>query len=171
MFVDDLSLTFYNKNLTWILSVKNSFHGYAKYSTNELRQKNINVVWLILGNERPSDGAFTVLNPVTNSLSQSTALRHSTLQPNTHQHANNLTFSPTASPYLGNMALSGPPSATDSEEDNTISTSLRIGVVIHRANEGYVTRANNLQSLLAVNRHVRSGSNIRAEVHTLTATY
>ncbi|KIM75446.1 hypothetical protein PILCRDRAFT_827152 [Piloderma croceum F 1598] len=94
-----------------------------------------------------------VLDSNTNNLSQSIALRHSTLQPNMHDHVKNLTFSPTASPYLGNMALSGPPSATDSEDDDTASASLRIGVVLHRARDGYVARANNLQSFLALNRH------------------
>jgi len=94
-----------------------------------------------------------VLNLVTNNLSQSIALRHSTLQPNTDKHMKNSTFSPTASPHLGNMALCGPPSATDSEDDDTVSTSLRIGVVIHWAHDGYAARANDLQSFLALNRH------------------
>lgn len=97
----------------------------------------------------------TVLSPLTNVLSQSLALRHSTLKHSTHEHTKEVHFSPTASPYLGNMPLSGPPSATDSEDDDTNSASLRIGVLIHRALDGYAMRANNLQSFLALNRHVR----------------
>jgi translation initiation factor eIF-2B subunit gamma len=87
-----------------------------------------------------------------------------------HDYVKNLTFSPTASPYLDNMALSGPPSATDSEDDDTASASLRISVVLHRARDGYVARANNLQSYLALNWHVRSRSKIQVHTHTLIAT-
>jgi len=94
-----------------------------------------------------------VLSPLTNVLPQSLALRHSTLKHSTHEHTNEVHFSPTASPYLGNVPLSGPPSATDSEDDDTNSASLRIGVVIHRALDGCAMRANNLQSFLALNRH------------------
>jgi len=101
-----------------------------------------------------------VLNPATNNISQSVALRHSTLQANTHEHAKHLEFSPTASPYLRNISPSGPPSVTDTEDDDTVLASLRIGVVFHRAHEGYVTRANNLESYLALNHYVRSRSNI-----------
>ena len=156
MSVDDPSSTHYNTNHTWTPSVKNSSRGCAEYNISELSEENINVVWLILRGEKHFDWSFTVLNPVTNNLSQLIGLRHSTLQQNTHEHLKNSTFSPTASPYLGNMALSGPPSATDSDDDDNISTSLRIGVVIHRARDGYVARANTLQSFLALNRHVRS---------------
>lgn len=94
-----------------------------------------------------------VLSPASIALSQSTALRHSTLQPITHEHAS-ATFSPTASPYLGTMALSAPPSVTDSDNEDAVPMSLRIGVVIHKATDGYVARANNLQSFLSLSRHV-----------------
>jgi hypothetical protein len=171
MSVDALSSTFYNKNPTWIPSVKNSSRGYAEFNTSELSEKSTNVVRIIVAVKKLSHRSFTVLNLVTNNLSQSIALRHSTLQPNTHKHMKNSTFSPTASPHLGNMALSGPPSATDSEDDDTVSTSLRIGVVIHWAHDGYVARANNLQSFLALNRHVRSRSNIHAHEPTLMAMH
>jgi translation initiation factor eIF-2B subunit gamma len=58
------------------------------------------------------------------------------------------------------MALSGPPSATDSEDDNTVLASLRIGIIFHRIRDGYAARANNFQSFLAMNRHVCSMSTI-----------
>lgn len=56
------------------------------------------------------------------------------------------------------MTLPGPPSATDSDDDDTVYTSFRVGVVVHRARDGYAARANNLQSFLALNRHVRAWS-------------
>jgi len=158
MSADDLFSTLYNEKHTWTHFAKSSSRGYARYNTNEQREEIMSTVCFILRSMKLSNASFTVLNPITNNLSQSIALRHSTLQPNMHDHVKNLTFSPTASPYLGNMALSGPPSATDSEDDDTASASLRIGVVLHRARDGYVARANNLQSFLALNRHVRSRS-------------
>jgi translation initiation factor eIF-2B subunit gamma len=94
-----------------------------------------------------------VLSPIANVLPQSLALRHSTLKHSTLEHTKEVNFSPTASPYLGNVPLSGPPSATDSEDDDTNSASLRIGVIIHLVCNGYAMRANNLQSYLALNRH------------------
>jgi len=44
MSADGLFLTLYNKNLTWIPSVKSSSHGYVRYNTNELSEENTNVV-------------------------------------------------------------------------------------------------------------------------------
>lgn len=95
------------------------------------------------------------LSPQTHTLSQGLALRHSTLQTSSNEYAKAATFSPTASPFLKNISLPGPPSDNDSDDDDTVSSSLRVGIVLHRARDGYVARANTLQSFLALNRHVR----------------
>ena len=42
----------------------------------------------------------------------------------------------------------------DREPDEANDVSFRIGVVIHRATDGYAGRANSLQSYLDLNRHV-----------------
>lgn len=106
---------------------------------------------------RPSDTLVYCadLSPQTHTLSQGLALRHSTLQTSSNEYAKAATFSPTASPFLRNVSLPGPPSDNDSDEDDTLSSSLRVGIVLHQARDGYVARANTLQSFLALNRNVR----------------
>lgn len=97
-----------------------------------------------------------VLNPVTNALKQELALKHSTLHSKAPVHlARKEEF------------LNSPPSddqnpehsralLPDEDEDEVrIPASLRIGLVIHRADGGYASRANNLHSYLDLNRHVR----------------
>ncbi|EIN11299.1 UDP-3-O-glucosamine N-acyltransferase [Punctularia strigosozonata HHB-11173 SS5] len=76
-----------------------------------------------------------VLAPITNSTSQETALRHSTLH--------------LQSPTSGADSVD----TEDSEEKPTSSASLRVGVVVHRARDGFTGRANNLHSYLELNRH------------------
>ncbi|KAF7965382.1 hypothetical protein HWV62_44075 [Athelia sp. TMB] len=93
----------------------------------------------------------SVLGPPSSTLAQSTALRHSTLQPITHEDTS-AAFSPTASPYLGSMALSAPPSVTDEDDEDAVPMSFRVGIVIHDAKDGYVARANNLHSFLSLSR-------------------
>lgn len=42
----------------------------------------------------------------------------------------------------------------DDPDKQMASTSLRVGFVLHRANDGYAARANSLQSFLDLNRQV-----------------
>ncbi|KAI0733224.1 UDP-3-O-glucosamine N-acyltransferase [Fomitopsis betulina] len=98
-----------------------------------------------------------VLNPVTNALKQELALKHSTLHSKASVHlARNEEF------------LHSPPSDDQNQEHNRalvpdededevrIPASLRIGLVTHRAEGGYTSRANNLHAYLDLNRHFLS---------------
>ncbi|KAH7913884.1 nucleotide-diphospho-sugar transferase [Hygrophoropsis aurantiaca] len=99
-----------------------------------------------------------VLGALANSVSHSISMRHSTL------HSNNLIKvkamsivqpNSDASPLQQNreLGLSIPPSPTGSDDDQNTYTSLRIGVLIHRAESGFAVRANTLPSFLEANRH------------------
>lgn len=87
-----------------------------------------------------------VAAPPSNHTSQRIALQHSTL----HTHVakdgrRGLTSEP-------NTAPSSPIEEEDEADD---SASLRVGVVVHGASEGFAARANTLHSYLELNRHVR----------------
>ncbi|TFY52870.1 hypothetical protein EVJ58_g9769 [Rhodofomes roseus] len=98
-----------------------------------------------------------VLNPVTNALTQELALKHSTLHSKAPVHlAHEEAF------------LHSPPSddqtqehtkallLDEDDEEARIPASLRMGLVIHRAQAGYAARANNLHAYLGLNRHFLS---------------
>ncbi|THV07882.1 UDP-3-O-glucosamine N-acyltransferase [Dendrothele bispora CBS 962.96] len=87
-----------------------------------------------------------VLNPPTNALTQTVALNHSTLQ-------NKLQEKFTLHPR--NSGPSEPSSPVDDDSDVQPS-SLRIGIVIHQAEDGFATRVNTIHSLLDMNRRVLS---------------
>ena len=52
------------------------------------------------------------------------------------------------------LGYSVPPSPTDFDNVYTETSSLRVGVIIHRAEAGYCVRSNNLPAYLEANRHV-----------------
>ena len=54
------------------------------------------------------------------------------------------------------LAYSVPPSPTGSDNASMEPTSLRVGVIIHREEDGYCVRTNNLSAYLEANRHVSS---------------
>ncbi|CAL1706994.1 unnamed protein product [Somion occarium] len=81
-----------------------------------------------------------ILNPLHNLPSQRLALEHCTLH----------TGLPSA--YEPQSALSSPMD----EVAPTETSSLRVGVVVHRASAGYTARANTLQTYLELNRHFLS---------------
>ncbi|THH15478.1 hypothetical protein EW146_g5006 [Bondarzewia mesenterica] len=97
-----------------------------------------------------------VFKPISNDLSQAMALRHSTLQTRAmrakYPHMPGL-VDQIDSPSQKPLSLSMPPSPTDSDDDEAMPTSLRVGLVIHSSSAGYCARANNLPALLELNRH------------------
>jgi len=100
-----------------------------------------------------------VLNPITNSASQFMALKHSTLHTDPLEFTKlTLPSSTSSSPRIKNHDMSVPPSPTDSDADPILSASLRVGVVIHRANNGFAARANTIHSFLELNRHFLEGA-------------
>lgn len=54
---------------------------------------------------------------------------------------------------LGNLEGSEPSSPDEGHEDPSVTGSLRVGIVIHRAKDGFCIRANDLPSYLEANRH------------------
>lgn len=84
-----------------------------------------------------------MLAPFTNLPNLTVALAHSTLR----IHLSNAT-------RIGAL-ISAPASPDEGDEDRrTTPASLRVGLVIHRARDGYAARANTLQSFLDLNRQV-----------------
>jgi translation initiation factor eIF-2B subunit gamma len=87
---------------------------------------------------------------MTNS-SQSSALRHSTLYKSLCVHsAHPVVPSPRE---IKESALSQRTSSDPSDDFKELS-SLRVGLIIHRAKDGFAVRANNIHSYLESNRHV-----------------
>ncbi|KAH7927118.1 hypothetical protein BV22DRAFT_301994 [Leucogyrophana mollusca] len=99
-----------------------------------------------------------VLGALANSVSHSISMKHSTLHSNNIARVKAISIThPTSnsSPLQQSRELgySIPPSPADSDDDRTVYTSLRVGVVIHRAESGFAIRANTLPSFLEANRH------------------
>ncbi|KAI0690087.1 UDP-3-O-glucosamine N-acyltransferase [Cytidiella melzeri] len=80
--------------------------------------------------------------------SQGLALQHATL----HTRSSEPSMHPSSTSSIGEPRTA-PSSPVDSEEESQCNASLRVGVVIHRAEEGYAARANTLHSYLELNRH------------------
>ncbi|OBZ68149.1 putative translation initiation factor eIF-2B subunit gamma [Grifola frondosa] len=92
----------------------------------------------------------SVLSPASNAFSQGLALKHSTLHTNLQKHhlRNN-----TLRPFPEDEHLrSVVPSPIEGEEEDTLLPSLRVGLVVHKADSGFAARANNLHSYLELNR-------------------
>ncbi|KAK7440202.1 Translation initiation factor eIF-2B subunit gamma [Stygiomarasmius scandens] len=87
-----------------------------------------------------------VLNPPTNAPTQTVALNHSTLQ---------IKLQEKAAFHSNKSGPSEPSSPVDSDSDIQPS-SLRVGIIIHRAEDGFATRVNTIHSLLDINRRVLS---------------
>jgi len=86
----------------------------------------------------------TVLNPPTNAPTQTVALNHSTLQ---------IKLQEKAAFHSSKSGPSEPSSPVDSDSDIQRS-SLRVGIIIHQAEDGLATRVNTIHSLLDINRRV-----------------
>ncbi|KZT11063.1 UDP-3-O-glucosamine N-acyltransferase [Laetiporus sulphureus 93-53] len=98
-----------------------------------------------------------ILSPNANALTQALALKHSTLY--TQKHGSHLQ----SEDFLRSPASDGQTEehsrsilqAEGEDEDENLA-SLRIGLVVQRADAGYAARANNLQTYLELNRHFLS---------------
>ncbi|EGN99903.1 hypothetical protein SERLA73DRAFT_180193 [Serpula lacrymans var. lacrymans S7.3] len=96
------------------------------------------------------------LGALADSISNSISMKHSTLHTNVYAKIKLTTLEPRtseSSPQQSRIGLSMPSSPAESDIDQSITSSLRIGVIIHRAENGFTLRANNLGSYLDVNRH------------------
>lgn len=96
------------------------------------------------------------------------SLRHSTLQPRATRvrvsHMSGLA-NQSDSPSQKPLSLSMPPSPTDTDDDEALPASMRVGLVVHRSSAGLVGRANDLLTLLDLNRHVRIPPLYALEMH------
>ena len=91
-----------------------------------------------------------MLSPSSNSPSQGLALQHATLHTRSTQPSLHVSSASSAG-----EPRTAPSSPIDSEEDLEDRASLRVGMVVHRTEDGYASRANTLYSYLELNRHVR----------------
>jgi hypothetical protein len=89
-----------------------------------------------------------VLNPMVNT-SQALALKHSTLLSKTKQQQVHHV------PKSKSSATSAPQSPVPSDPNLDTSPSLRVGLHIHRTENGIAARVNNVHTFLEMNRHVR----------------
>ncbi|KAK7692711.1 hypothetical protein QCA50_004344 [Cerrena zonata] len=87
-----------------------------------------------------------ILNPLNNVPSQTTALEHSTL------HSDILSAYDIPEETRPESAISSPVD----DFGHTETSSLRVGVVVHRAASGYTARANTLHTYIELNRHFLS---------------
>ncbi|CCM00394.1 uncharacterized protein FIBRA_02424 [Fibroporia radiculosa] len=100
-----------------------------------------------------------VLSPSTNTLTQGIALRHSTLHsksPGHHDTEEDFLRSPPSDGQNEEHSRSVNPLLIDGEDDDEALDSLRVGLVVLRANTEYAARANNLHGYLELNRHFLS---------------
>ncbi|GBE80970.1 Probable translation initiation factor eIF-2B subunit [Sparassis crispa] len=95
----------------------------------------------------------SVLSPLSNTSSQGLALRHSTIYTDIHRHHHHY-HRGLASPVDPGDGLirSVAASPVDEAEEATVP-SLRVGLLVHRAEQGYAARANTLHAYLELNRH------------------
>lgn len=103
---------------------------------------------------------LVVLGSLSNFAARSTPMRHSTLHTisTAKTKASGYNHSAISSPVQGGRELgySVPPSPTGSDNVCMGTSSLRVGVIIHREDDGYCVRTNNLPAYLEANRHVSS---------------
>jgi translation initiation factor eIF-2B subunit gamma len=106
-----------------------------------------------------------VLSPNSNVEKQNLARQHSTLHVNgqTHETRLNGRFSEDIHTARSSPVHTARSSPVEQDSDEADDASFRVGVVIHRVSEGYAGRANNLQSYLDLNRHVRPFDSFRLE--------
>lgn len=90
-----------------------------------------------------------VLNPSANT-SQALALKHSTLLSKSKQQVNHVTKSKST-------ATSAPQSPVPSDPNVETSPSLRVGLHMHRPENGIAARVNNVHTFMEMNRHVCCG--------------
>ncbi|KII92286.1 hypothetical protein PLICRDRAFT_172390 [Plicaturopsis crispa FD-325 SS-3] len=96
-----------------------------------------------------------ILSPITNSLTQAQALRHSTTHAGLRKTSKHRNPALPSSPLSNSrdLGISAPASPADDDDDDTVLLeSLRVGLVIHRADTEFAARANNLFSYLELNR-------------------
>lgn len=106
----------------------------------------------------PLSNSQIVLGSLSNVAARTAPMKHSTLHTINIPKANVSTYSHSAvsSPVqLGReLGYSVPPSPTGSDNVCMETSSLRVGVIIHREGDGYCVRTNNLAAYLEANRHV-----------------
>ncbi|KAI0758309.1 UDP-3-O-glucosamine N-acyltransferase [Irpex lacteus] len=90
----------------------------------------------------------SVLGPSPNSPSQRLAIQHATL----HTRSTQLSLH-VSSPSSVREPRTAQSSPVDSDHDSEDRASLRVGIVVHRLEDGYASRANTLHSYLELNRH------------------
>ncbi|GLB37163.1 putative nucleotidyl transferase [Lyophyllum shimeji] len=91
------------------------------------------------------------LIPITNNASQALALKHSTTSKTTSAFSDSFGASLSKDP-----SASVPPSPTGGDEDQVVSNSFRVGVVLHRASAGFAIRVNTIPKFLEINRRLLS---------------
>ncbi|RDB16855.1 putative translation initiation factor eIF-2B subunit gamma [Hypsizygus marmoreus] len=92
------------------------------------------------------------LNPITNTTSQTLALKHSTML---SRHQNNVSHD-SIGLHTKDPSVSGPTSPMEADGDYGDSNSFRVGVIIHRADAGFAIRVNTIPSFLEMNRRLLS---------------
>ncbi|KAJ7733773.1 UDP-3-O-glucosamine N-acyltransferase [Mycena maculata] len=93
-----------------------------------------------------------LLNPTGNNASQALALKHSTmLSKSKQQQANHV-------PKSKSSATSAPQSPVPADANLEISPSLRVGILMHRPENGIAARVNNIHTFMEVNRHFLSSA-------------
>ncbi|KAG6897400.1 hypothetical protein C0992_001906 [Termitomyces sp. T32_za158] len=136
MFVDDLSWMHSMKNATWIRFERISSRGWLKFNTNALAEENMPVVGGCYFLSRWFAHCGSDLDPITNITSQALALKHTTMPKDTS--AFNEPLNGTLS--TKDTSLSAPSSPTRGDHAFGGSNSLRVGIVVHRAEAGFATR-------------------------------
>ncbi|TBU31643.1 UDP-3-O-glucosamine N-acyltransferase [Dichomitus squalens] len=92
-----------------------------------------------------------ILSPVSNNVSQSLALKHSTLHvPGQKRHLRRKTAEEEEA--ADEHMRSTVPSPVEDEDEDAVEPSLRVGLVVHRSSSGFASRGNNLHSYLDLNR-------------------
>lgn len=151
----------FSKSRTSLIRLgKSSFLGCASCSINaRSRNGTEEVIWHPPCRRRYStDHFYSVFKSLSTSGSQVMAMRHSTLQSSStranYGHLLGLSLE-ADSPSQKIATLSAPPSPSETDQDDSSSpTSFRMGVVIHENPTGQCGRANNLPTLLELNRKV-----------------
>lgn len=108
----------------------------------------------------PDNNSLIVLGSLSNFAARTTPMRHSTLHTvsTTKTKVSAYNYSTASSPLQQGRELgySVPPSPTGSDNISMETSSLRVCAIIHREEDGYCVRTNNLPAYLEANRHVSS---------------
>ena len=139
-------------------SEKNLFRGSASPNTNALGAKNTAAVRAVAPRPTrpPRSPSYprAVLSPVTNSVSQAQALKHSTLHLPVDK--DRLRHTAEGTEPDDEHLRSTVPSPVEQDDEDAVPPSLRVGLVAHRSAAGFASRANNLHAYLELNRFVRT---------------